>query len=66
VGTADAGRQLPDAAALERSPPDARAAMQEFLGTVQQQMRLITALAIVNHALSMGLIASTADVALWL
>ena len=44
----------------------ARSAMQEFLGTVQQQMRLVTAFEIVNHALSMGLIASTAGVALWL
>jgi ATP-binding cassette, subfamily B, multidrug efflux pump len=44
----------------------ARSAMQEFLGTVQQQMRLVTAFEIVNHALSMMLIASTAGVALWL
>ena len=44
----------------------ARSAMQEFLGTVQQQMRLVTAFEIVNHALSMALIASTAGVALWL
>ena len=44
----------------------ARTAMQEFLGTAQQQMRLVTAFEIVNHALSMMLIASTAGVALWL
>ncbi|MEO8805332.1 MAG: ABC transporter ATP-binding protein [Burkholderiaceae bacterium] len=44
----------------------ARTAMQEFLGTVQQQMRLVTSFEIVNHALSMALIASTAGVALWL
>jgi ATP-binding cassette, subfamily B, multidrug efflux pump len=44
----------------------ARSAMQEFLGTVQQQMRLVTGFEIVNHALSMALIASTAGVALWL
>jgi ATP-binding cassette subfamily B multidrug efflux pump len=44
----------------------ARSAMQEFLTTVQKQMRLVTAFEIVNHALSMGLIASTAGVALWL
>ena len=44
----------------------ARSAMQEFLGAVQRQMRLVTAFEIVNHALSMALIASTAGVALWL
>jgi len=44
----------------------ARTAMQEFLGTVQHQMRLVTSFEIVNHALSMALIASTAGVALWL
>jgi ATP-binding cassette subfamily B multidrug efflux pump len=44
----------------------ARAAMQEFLGTVHQQMRLVTGFEIVNHALSMALIASTAGVTLWL
>ncbi len=32
----------------------AKAAMQEFLGTVHQQMRLVTAFEIVNHALSMA------------
>ena len=36
----------------------AKAAMQEFLGTVQRQMRLVTGFEIVNHALSMALIAS--------
>jgi len=44
----------------------ARAAMGEFLGTVQRQMRLVTGFEIVNHALSMGLIASTAGATLWL
>ena len=44
----------------------AKAAMQEFLGTVQRQMRLVTGFEIVNHALSMALIASTAGVTLWL
>jgi ATP-binding cassette subfamily B multidrug efflux pump len=44
----------------------ARSAMQEFLATVHSQMRFVTAFEIVNHALSMGLIASTAGVALWL
>ncbi len=44
----------------------ARSAMQEFLGTVHAQMRLVTGFEIVNHALSMALIASTAGVTLWL
>ena len=44
----------------------ARAAMQEFLLTVHAQMRLVTGFEIVNHALSMALIASTAGAALWL
>jgi ATP-binding cassette subfamily B multidrug efflux pump len=44
----------------------ARGAMQEFLVTVHAQMRLVTAFEIVNHALSMALILSTAGVVLWL
>jgi ATP-binding cassette subfamily B multidrug efflux pump len=44
----------------------ARSAMQEFLATVHAQMRLVTGFEIVNHALSMALIASTAGVTLWL
>ena len=44
----------------------AKAAMQEFLATVQRQMRLVTGFEIVNHALSMALIASTAGATLWL
>jgi ATP-binding cassette subfamily B multidrug efflux pump len=44
----------------------ARSAMQEFLGTVHAQMRFVTAFEIVNHTLSMALIASTAGAALWL
>ncbi len=44
----------------------ARAAMQEFLSTVHTQMRLVTGFEIVNHTLSIGLIASTTGVALWL
>jgi ATP-binding cassette subfamily B multidrug efflux pump len=43
-----------------------RGAMSEFLGTVYRQMRMVTAFEIVNHLLSMGLIASTAGVTLWL
>jgi len=41
-------------------------AMAEFLETVYRQMRLVTAFEIVNHALSMALISSTAGVTLWL
>src|SRR3989442_1553871 len=44
----------------------ARAAMQEFLGTVHTQMRLVTGFEIVNHTLSMGLIAASAGATLWL
>ncbi|HSV20671.1 MAG TPA: ABC transporter ATP-binding protein [Casimicrobiaceae bacterium] len=44
----------------------ARGAMQEFLGTVHAQMRLVTAFEIVNHALTMALIASSAGMTLWL
>ena len=44
----------------------ARSAMQEFLTTVQSQMRMVTSFEIVNHALSMALIASTTGAALWL
>ncbi|MGA9027309.1 MAG: ABC transporter ATP-binding protein [Steroidobacteraceae bacterium] len=41
-------------------------AMSEFLKTVYRQMRMVTGFEIVNHALSMGLIGSTAGVTLWL
>ena len=44
----------------------ARAAMQEFLGTVHTQMRLVTGFEIVNHILSMGLIAASTGATLWL
>ena len=44
----------------------ARSAMQEFMLTVHGQMRLVSSIEIVNHLLSMGLIVSTAGVALWL
>ena len=43
-----------------------RTAMQEFMLTVQMQMRLVTGFEIVNHLLSMALIMSTAGIALWL
>ena len=41
-------------------------AMTEFLGTVFRQMRMVTGFEVVNHALSMGLLAATAGTALWL
>jgi ATP-binding cassette, subfamily B, multidrug efflux pump len=41
-------------------------AMAEFLKTVYAQMRMVTGFEIVNHALSMALIAGIAGVALWL
>ncbi len=44
----------------------ARSAMQEFLGTVQSQMRMVTSFEIVNHTLSMALVAATTGAALWL
>ncbi|MEY5099223.1 MAG: hypothetical protein RJA36_1942 [Pseudomonadota bacterium] len=44
----------------------ARSAMQEFMHTVHGQMRLVSGIEIINHLLSMGLIVSTAGVALWL
>ncbi len=50
----------------QREAGYARAAMREFLGTVHTQMRYVTAFEVVNHILSMGLIASTAGAALWL
>jgi ATP-binding cassette subfamily B multidrug efflux pump len=44
----------------------ARGAMQEFLATAYRQMRLISGFEVINHLLSMLLIASTAGVTLWL
>ncbi len=43
-----------------------RSAMQEFIVTVHQQMRLVSGFEVVNHFLSMLLIASTAGATLWL
>ena len=43
-----------------------RGAMTEFLGTVYRQMRMVTGFEIVNHALSIGLIAATGGVSLML
>ena len=44
----------------------ARSAMQDFMVTAYGQMRLVSGFEIVNHVLSMGLVASTAGMALWL
>lgn len=44
----------------------AQSAMREFMATVHAQMRLVSGIEIINHTLSMTLIASTAGVALWL
>jgi len=50
----------------QREAQFARGAMQEFLGTAYRQMRLVSGFEVVNHVLSMGLIASTAGMTLWL
>ncbi len=44
----------------------ARQAMQEFMATAYRQMRYVSGIEIVNHALSMLLIMSTVGVTLWL
>ncbi|MEC5388107.1 ABC transporter ATP-binding protein [Uliginosibacterium sp. H3] len=43
-----------------------RSAMQEFMKTAHGQMRLVTGVQTVNHALSMLLIVATAGMTLWL
>ncbi len=43
----------------------ARSAMQDFLGTVHRQMRLVSAFEICNQVLSVILITSTVGIALW-
>jgi ATP-binding cassette subfamily B multidrug efflux pump len=43
-----------------------KSAMQEFIGTVHRQMRLVSSVEILNHVLIMGLIIQSAGVALWL
>ena len=50
----------------QREASYVRSAMAEFLQTVYRQMRMVTGFEIVNHALSMGLIVSTAGATLWL
>jgi len=44
----------------------ARSAMQEFMNTAYGQMRLVSSFEIVNHLLSMALVAGTTGLALWL
>jgi ATP-binding cassette subfamily B multidrug efflux pump len=44
----------------------ARSAMEEFLGTVKLQMRLVASFETVNHTLSILLIVGTAGASLWL
>jgi len=44
----------------------AQAAMQDFMQTAYRQMRFVSGFEIVNHVLSMALVASTVGLALWL
>ncbi len=50
----------------QREAGYARGAMAEFMVTVYRQMRMVTGFEVVNHLLSMMLVASTSGVALWL
>jgi ATP-binding cassette, subfamily B, multidrug efflux pump len=50
----------------QREAGFAKSAMQEFMGTVHSQMRLVTAFEVVNTALSALLVGGTAVLALWL
>jgi ATP-binding cassette subfamily B multidrug efflux pump len=50
----------------QREAAFARGAMQDFMLTAYAQMRLVSGFEIVNHSLSMLLIASTAGATLWL
>jgi len=50
----------------QREAQFARSAMRDFLATAYRQMRLVSSFEVVNHGLSMGLIASTAGATLWL
>jgi ATP-binding cassette, subfamily B, multidrug efflux pump len=50
----------------QRESAYVQGAMSEFLQTVYRQMRMVTGFEIVNHLLSMGLIAGTGGVTLWL
>ncbi len=44
----------------------AKSAMEEFIGTVYRQMRMVSKVEIINHVLIMTLIISSAGIALWL
>jgi ATP-binding cassette subfamily B multidrug efflux pump len=50
----------------QREAAHARSAMQEFIQTAYAQMRLVSGFEVVNHTLSMLLVASTAGTTLWL
>ncbi len=50
----------------QRESAYAKSAMQEFMVTVHQQMRLVSQFETVNQAVNMALVASTAVLALWL
>jgi ATP-binding cassette subfamily B multidrug efflux pump len=50
----------------QRESAYAKSAMQEFMVTVHQQMRLVSQFETVNQAVNMALVASTAILALWL
>jgi ATP-binding cassette subfamily B multidrug efflux pump len=50
----------------KREAAYARSAMQEFMGTVHAQMRLVTGIEIVNFTLNMLLISAPPALALWL
>jgi ATP-binding cassette subfamily B multidrug efflux pump len=50
----------------QREAGYARGAMQEFLGTVHQQMRLVTATEVVIHTLTMVFILSVCGMSMWL
>jgi len=50
----------------QREAGYARSAMQEFMGTVHRQMRLVSGFEVVNHSLNMALILATTGSALWL
>ena len=50
----------------QREAAFARSAMQAFMKTGYEQMRLVSAFETVNHALSMGLILGMAGASLWL
>lgn len=50
----------------QREAGFARSAMKEFMATAYGQMRLVSGFEVVNHLLSMALIASTAGLTLWL